>query len=78
MTDLDLDTATATDAVAALADGTVGSEELLDAFLARIDERNGAVNAVVAFDVDRARERCRRADAVGRTASRGDRCTDCR
>ena len=63
MTELDLDTATATDAVAALASGTIGSEELLDAFLARIDERNGAVNAVVAFDVDRARERARRADA---------------
>jgi amidase len=62
MTDLDLDTATATDAVAALAAGTVGSEELLDAFLARVDERDADLNAVVALDVDRAREQARRAD----------------
>lgn len=63
MKDLDLDTATATDAVAALAGRTVGSEELLDALLARVDERNDELNALVAFDIDRARERARRADA---------------
>jgi amidase len=59
---IDLRTATATDAVAALANGTIGSEELLDAQLARVDAYNPAVNAVVAFDVDRARARARAAD----------------
>ncbi len=59
---IDLRTATATEAVAALADGSIGSEELLDAQLARVEAHNPAVNAVVAFDVDRARARARAAD----------------
>lgn len=61
---LDLDHATATEAVAALADGRIGSEELLDAQLARIAERNPLLNAVVALDEERARTRCREADAA--------------
>jgi len=40
-----------------LREGTVTSAELLEAFLARIDERNGAVNAVVVLDADAARAR---------------------
>jgi amidase len=52
---------TATKALAAMARGDVGSEELLDAQLARIDDVNGDINAVVTVD-ERARERCRRAD----------------
>ena len=62
MTALDLTTATATDAVDALAGGDVSSVELLDAQLARIERCNGEVNAVVAFDVERARDRARAAD----------------
>ena len=70
---IDLRTATATDAVAALAEGSIGSEELLDAQLARVEQYNPAVNAVVAFDVDRARARAREADearAAGRSWGR--------
>jgi amidase len=59
---IDLDTATASQAVAALADGSLGSRELLDAHLERIERDNGAVNAVVAFDVERARARAAQAD----------------
>jgi len=55
---------TASQAVAALADGELGSEELLDALLARVERWNDDINAVVAFDVERARARCREADAA--------------
>lgn len=55
---------TATEAVALLAQGSLGSEELLDAQLARVDRFNGEINAVVAFDIERARARCREADAA--------------
>jgi amidase len=55
---------TASQAVAALADGALGSEELLDGLLARIERWNDEVNAVVAFDVERARARCRDADTA--------------
>ena len=67
---IDLDTATASQAVTALAEGSLGSAELLEAHLARIERDNGAVNAVVAFDVERARARAARADedhAAGRS-----------
>ncbi len=59
---LDLDTATLSEAAAAVAAGDVGSEELLDAQLDRVDIFNPSVNAVVAFDVDRARDAARAAD----------------
>ncbi len=67
---IDLDTTTASQAVAALAQGSLGSAELLEAHLARVERDNGAVNAVVAFDVDRARAQAVRADedrAAGRS-----------
>lgn len=60
----DLSVATATDAVAALAAQEVGSEELLDAMLARVERWNPELNLVVALDVDRARARAREADAA--------------
>jgi amidase len=60
---IDLDTASASDAVAALADGSLSSRELLDAHLERIDRDNGPINAVVALDVDRARASAEQADA---------------
>ena len=59
---LDLDTATLADAVSAIAAGQVGSEELLNAQLDRIDIFNPSVNAVVAFDIERAIGEARAAD----------------
>ena len=59
----------ATAMTAAIRSCTVGSEELLDAHLARIEAHNATINAVVALDVDRARARAREAD---RAAARGD------
>ena len=59
---LDLDTATLTDAVAAIVAGEVGSEELLNAQLDRVDIFNPSVNAVVAFDIERATAEARAAD----------------
>jgi amidase len=47
-----------------LRDGEVGSVELLDHFLARVDHHNPTVNAVVALDADRARARAAEADAA--------------
>ncbi len=41
----------------------MGSEELLDAQLARIDQTNDTLNAIVALDIERARTQCREADA---------------
>ncbi len=58
----ELSTITATDAIAALKRREVSSEELLDALLGRVAQFNSAINAVVAFDVDRARARARDAD----------------
>lgn len=49
--------------------GEIGSEELLDIFLARCDRFNGEVNAVVAFDREGARTAARAAD---RRLARGD------
>lgn len=72
MTMHDLGEVTATEMVARLASGDVGSEELLGAQLDRIDRWNGELNAVVAFDVERARTRARQADeARGRGESWG-------
>ncbi len=59
---LDLDTATLTDAVSAIAAGEVGCEELLNAQLDRVDVFNPSVNAVVAFDIERATAEARAAD----------------
>jgi len=64
MTEFDLDTATATDALRAFDAGHLSSVELLDAQLARVERDNAAVNAVVALDAGRARARAREADAA--------------
>lgn len=60
---------TATEQAAAIARRELGSEELLDLFLARIDQVNGEVNAVCTLAVEPARERARQADAA---TSRGE------
>lgn len=59
---VDLDRATLTDAAAALASGEISSVELLNAQLDRVDIFNPSVNAVVAFDIDKAMAAARRAD----------------
>ncbi|MCC6849670.1 MAG: amidase [Deltaproteobacteria bacterium] len=66
MTDLALRPAVAL--VAALKKGEVGARELLDHYLARIERLNGALNAVVTLDVERAR---RAADAADTARTRG-------
>src|SRR5689334_9102471 len=68
-TDTELAYASATDLLGRLADGTLSSNELLEAQLARIDERDGPLNAVVARDEERAR---REAAAADDARARGD------
>lgn len=53
---------TARDLASALASGRVSATEVLEAHLRRIDERNGALTAVVSLDPDGARQRARAAD----------------
>ncbi|HET8717465.1 MAG TPA: amidase family protein [Nocardioidaceae bacterium] len=48
--------------VAALAARTISARELLDLHLARIGQVNGAVNALVSLDAERARDQAGRAD----------------
>ena len=50
--------------VEALATRKVGALELTDAAIARIEDRDGAINAVVVRDFDRARGAARAADAA--------------
>jgi amidase len=60
----DLLNASASDQLDALARRQVSATELLDAYLGRIDERNGEIGAVVTLDEDGAHETARRADAA--------------
>jgi amidase len=55
---------TATELLGLLRGGTLGSEELLDLQLARIERLDPELNAVVALDVDGARAAARAADAT--------------
>lgn len=59
----------ATSLAAAIAAGEVGSRELLEHLVARIERLDGPVNAVVAWDLDRARAAADEADAA---VARGD------
>ena len=61
---LDLASADATDLVAALACREVSALELCDAAIARIEQRDAAINAVVVRDFERARDQARAADAA--------------
>ena len=54
---MDLSFATATELVAALRAGDLSSRELLDHVVARIDEVNPPLNAVVTLDLERATAR---------------------
>jgi len=59
---MDLTFATATELVGALRDRTISSRELLDHLLARIDQDNARLNAIVGLDVDRAETAAKLAD----------------
>lgn len=56
--------ASATSLAAAIRDRRVGCVELLDLYLARAERFNPALNAVIAWQVDEARARARKADAA--------------
>jgi amidase len=56
--------ASATRLAGEIRDRRIGCLELLDFFVARAEQYNPALNAVVAWQVDRARERARAADAA--------------
>jgi amidase len=58
--------ASATRLAADVRDRRVGCLELLDHFLARAERHNPALNAIVAWQIDGARDRARAADAGGR------------
>lgn len=60
----------ASELVAALADGRVGALELCDAAIHRIEAEDGALNAVVVRDFERARAKARARDAA---LARGER-----
>ncbi|RIL05502.1 MAG: amidase [Proteobacteria bacterium] len=62
--EIDLAFRSATELAAALRARRVGCEELLEHYLARAARWNPAINAIVAWDVEGARERARRADAA--------------
>src|SRR5215207_11569186 len=66
---MDSRTARATEALALLEKGELGSEELLDLQLSQVRRLNDGLNLVVALDEDRARARCREAD---RATARGE------
>ena len=61
--------ATAGTLVAALRTGQLGSLELLDAYLARIEENAGGINALAIIDAERARKLAKEADNA---LARGD------
>ena len=70
--DLDLSTATAGQLARALRDRQISSRELLDALMNRSERFNPALNAIVAFDLDRARSAAGAADeATARGQSAG-------
>jgi len=69
---MDLDFATATELTQAIRERAISSRELLDHLLARIDRRNPDLNAIVAFDLDRAKDAaCVADDATARGDSSG-------
>ena len=65
----DLGYRSASDLVAAIKAKEVGSRELLDHLLDRVDKHNPALNAVITLDADRARAQ---ADAADEATARGD------
>src|SRR5436190_22200604 len=56
--------ASATQLGGEIRDRRIGCLELLDHFIARAERHNPALNAIVAWQIDKARERARAADAA--------------
>ncbi len=74
---LDMPFRSAKQLAAAVRSRKIGALELLDLYLARVQKHDGAINAVVVRDFERARERA----AMRSTAARGrraGRCSACR
>ena len=67
--DLDIATATATELTQAIRERQISSRELLDELLIRSERLNHDLNAIVAFDIDRARAAAAAADEA---TARGD------
>jgi amidase len=65
----DLHWLSATELAARIRSGQVKSEEVLDHFVARIEALDGPINSVVCWDLERARDAARGADAA---TARGD------
>ena len=59
-----------------IADGEIGAVELFDHYAARIEAHNGALNAIVAMDLDAGRER-RKTCRCRRASDGSARCTAC-
>jgi amidase len=66
---MDLDYAAAAELTQAMRDRTLSSRELLDHILARVEQRNARLNAIVALDGERARAA---ANAADRATARGE------
>src|SRR5207302_904992 len=62
--------ASATELTKEIRDRRIGCVELLDFYLARAEQHNPTLNAIVVWQVDQARERARAADAA---LARGER-----
>lgn len=60
------DTLSARELARALTEGRIGSRELLEHYLARIERRNTSVNAIIALDAEQARRHADEADAATR------------
>jgi len=67
---VNLDFATATELTRAVRDRTISSRELLDHIVARANQHNPDLNAIVAFDLERARAA---ADAADAATAKGER-----
>src|SRR5437763_5935690 len=63
--------ASATQLAGEIRDRRIGCVELLDYFIARAERHNPALNAIVAWQIEKARERARAADAA---LARGEIC----
>ncbi len=69
---------TATEMLGALRARKISSIELVEMHLQRIDERDGALNAIPVRTADRARDAARRGRCRARARPARARCSDCR
>jgi len=67
--------ASATQLANEIRDRRIGCVELLDFYLARAERHNPALNAIVVWQLEQARERARPPMRLSRAVSTGGRCT---